>query len=108
MARVPAAMRASGPAARAAGRRPACASAAPAGDAALCADICQPPFLVYSLRVEPAPGDGREDLFEALGAVALEQLERLALLDETALVDHGEPVAVALCLLHQVRGDEDR
>src|SRR6185437_9058187 len=77
----------------------------PAGNAALCADIRDPPF---RLLVDRAAGDGREDLLEAVRAVALEQLGRLALLDQAAHVHDRQALAVALRLLHQVRRDEDR
>src|SRR6202035_46781 len=104
MAIVPAAMRARGPEASAGGRR----SAEAAGDAALCADIGEPPFVLVAHGGDVPAGDGREDLFEALCPVALEQLRRRALLDQTSLIDDGESLAVALRLLHQVGGDEDR
>src|SRR5690348_2428742 len=103
IASVPSARRTSGPDASAAGR----GLAEPACGATLCADIAEPPFLL-ALAAQRVAGDGREHLFEALGAAALDQLAGLALLDEPAGVDHAEPVAVALGLLHQVGGDEDR
>ena len=60
------------------------ALAEPAGNAALCADIAR--ASLPRVCVERAAGDRREDLLEAVGAVALEQLGRLALLDQAALV----------------------
>src|SRR6202011_4917966 len=96
MAIVPAAMRARGPAASAGGRR----SSEAAGDAALCADIGEPPLVLVAVRVDVPAGDGREDLFEALRVVALEQLRGGALLDQPSLIDHGKSLAVALGLLH--------
>src|SRR4029077_9051339 len=79
--------------------------AEPAGNAALGADIRQPPFV---LLVDRVAGDGREDLLEAVRAVTLQQLRRLALLDQAAHVHDRQALAVALGLLHQVRGHEDR
>src|SRR6478752_5601683 len=92
MASVPAAIRASGPEASEGGRR----SAETAGDAALCADIGQPPLVLVAFGVDLVAGDRCEDLFEALGVVALEQLHRLALLDQAPLVDDRQELAVAL------------
>src|SRR5437660_7383498 len=75
IARVPAAMRASGPVERAGGWLRVRRSAETVCDAALGADIGQPPFLRL---IDAMAGDCREHLFEALAAVALEQLGRLA------------------------------
>src|ERR1700694_4075235 len=109
IASVPAAIRASGPADSAAGGGGGpVRSPEPAGDAALCADIGQPPLLGARVIAERSSGDGGEHLFEAVGPVALEQLGRLALLDQASVVDDAEPVALALGLLHQVRGHENR
>src|SRR6476646_5832595 len=110
MARVPAPRRASVPAASPAGRPPSGGvSAEPAGDAALCADIAEPPLLGSGLvAVERPAGDSREDLFEAVGGVVLAQLGGLALRDQHAAIDHADAVALALGLLHQVGRDEDR
>src|SRR5262245_7288086 len=90
IARVPLAMRSSGPAARAPARWP---SAETAGDAALGADIGQPPSM---LVVDPVAGHRREDLLQGLGPVARAQLRGLALLDQPAQVHDRQTLAVAL------------
>src|ERR1700730_5703976 len=101
MATAPAAVRDSGPFASASARR----SAEAAGDAAPCADIGEPPFLRL---VDATAGHRREDLLERVAAVALQQLVRLSLLDQMAHVHDRQALAVALGLLHDMRGEEDR
>src|SRR6266566_7515242 len=102
MAIVPAAMREGAPLASAAG---GWGSAETPRDAALCADIGQPPFLCL---LHIASRDRREDLLQALAAVALQQLPRLALLDEAAVVQDRQALAVAFGLLHHVGREQDR
>src|SRR5450759_4786091 len=103
IAALPAAMRANGPLASAGGRR----SAETVGDAAPGAYIREPPLVILAVPGDPPARDGGEDLFQALGPVALEQLPRLPLRHQPSLVDHREAVAVALGLLHHVGGEQD-
>ena len=65
---------------------------------------CQPPLASSSSR----PVTAANTSSRSCDAVALQQLGRLALLDQAAVVHDRQPVAVALGLLHQVRGHDDR
>src|SRR5664279_5683458 len=65
-------------------------------------------FLCAALLGDRPAGYGREDLFQALGAVTIHELSRRSLLYESSVVDDRKAVALALGLLHHVRGHQDR
>src|SRR6476469_3268889 len=78
-------------------------SAEAARSTTLGADIAEPPFVR-----DRAAGHAREDLLEVRRRMAPAQLLRRAVLDDAAMVHDRQPVAVALGLLHHVRGHEHR
>src|SRR3954470_16843422 len=78
-------------------------SAEAARSTTLGADIAEPPL--FRDRVA---GHAGEDLLEVRGGVAAAQLLRRPVFDDAAVVHDRQPVAVALGLLHHVRGHEHR
>ena len=79
-------------------------SAEPAGDAALARTSLLPPFLRRSVT-----GDGREHVLErARRRWRRSSSAGVPWARRAAVVHDRQPVAVALGLLHQVRGDDDR